>query len=99
MKKSLIKRMSLVLLICMLFGMLGTSCFSSQQVIQEVITDVVTTVEKGEDKIEGPANAQDTSGEVDNGGIEGTYQPPEGEYDIETPEGYNKLTFYWVNPM
>ncbi len=24
------------------------------------------------------------------------YTPPEGEYDIETPEGYNKLTFYWV---
>ena len=50
------------------------------------------------EKIEGIDNP-DTSGEVDDGGIMGTYQPPEGEYDIETPEGYNKVTFYWVNPM
>ena len=91
MKKSLIKRMSLVLLICMLFGMLGTSCFL---VTQEVITETV----QGEVTIEGLEDV-DTSSEVDTGGIEGTYQPPEGEYDIETPEGYNKVTFYWTNSM
>ena len=91
MKKSLIKRMSLVLLICMLFSMLGTSCFAGSG---EIITEIV----KGEDIIQGLED-KDTSGIVDNGGIEGTYQPPEGEYDIETPEGYNKVTFYWVNPM
>ena len=88
MKKSLIKHLSLVLLICMVVGVLGTSCAI---VGPGGSTDVQTTIQGLDDK--------DTSGEVDNGGIEGTYQPPEGEYDIETPEGYNKLTFYWVNSM
>ena len=92
MKKSSIKHLSLVLLICMLFGILGTACSMGSTVIENVITV------EGEDVIEG-LDDKDTSGEVDNGGIEGTYQPPEGEYDIETPEGYNKVTFYWVNPM
>ncbi len=87
MKKSLIKRLSLVLLICMLFSILGTSCFGGNN------------VPNTEDIIEPLPNLEDTSGNVDNGGIMGTYQPPEGEYDIETPEGYNKVTFYWVNPM
>ncbi len=93
MKKSLIKRLSLVLLICMLFGVLGTACFS-----QEVIQEIVTVTKPGEDKVEGLDNT-DTSGQIDTGGIKGTYQPPAGEYDIEVPEGYNKLTFYWVNPL
>ena len=87
MKKSFIKRLSLVLLICMLFSMLGTSCFGGN-------VDTPTG-----DIIDPPVNQEDTSGNVDNGGIMGTYQPPEGEYDIETPDGYNKVTFYWVNPM
>ena len=87
MKKSLIKRLSLVLLICMLFSILGTSCFGGNN------------VPNTEDIIEPLPNLEDISGNVDNGGIMGTYQPPEGEYDIETPEGYNKVTFYWVNPM
>ena len=90
MKKSLIKRLSLVLLICMLFSILGTSCFLGKE-------DAPAT--NGEDVIEPLNKPEDTSGMVDTGGIQGTYQPPEGEYDIETPEGYNKLTFYWVNPM
>ena len=90
MKKSSIKRLSLVLLICMLFGILGTSCFKFSQ-DDEPVTN-------GEDVVEG-LEFIDTSGQVDTGGIQGTYQPPEGEYDIETPEGYNKVTFYWVNPM
>ena len=93
MKKSLIKRLSLVLLICMLFGMLGTACFS-QEVIQEVVYEYLP----GEDKVEGLDNT-DTSGMIDTGGIKGTYQPPEGEYDIEAPDGYNKLTFYWRNKL
>ena len=87
MKKSFIKRLSLVLLICMLFSILGTSCLGGN-------VDTPTG-----DIIDPPVNQEDTSGNVDNGGIEGTYQPPEGEYDIETPEGYNKLTFYWKNSM
>ena len=87
MKKSLIKQLSLMLLICMIFGILGTSC----GVVIQPDPIIQTTVQGLDNK--------DTSGEVDNGGIEGTYQPPEGEYDIETLEGYNKLTFYWVNPM
>ena len=90
MKKSLIKRMSLVLLICMLFSMLGTSCFFGEE---------DAPVGNGEDIIEPLEKPEDTSGVVDTGGIQGTYQPPEGEYDIETPEGFNKVTFYWVNPM
>ena len=90
MKKSLIKRMSLVLLICMLFSMLGTSCFFGEE---------DAPVGNGEDIIEPLEKPEDTSGLVDTGGIQGTYQPPEGEYDIETPEGFNKVTFYWVNPM
>ena len=85
MKNSLIKHLSLVLLICMLVGVLGTSC-------------AIVPPDGGQDIIHGLDNT-DTSGNVDNGGIEGTYQPPEGEYDIETPEGFNKLTFYWVNSM
>ena len=88
MKKSFIKHLSLVLLICMLFSILGTSCTINPQ---------VTT--PAEDVIEPLPNPEDVSGNVDNGGILGTYQPPEGEYDIETPEGYKKVTFYWVNPM
>ena len=86
MKKSFIKHLSLLLLITMIFGVLGTSC---------ALGGGNTT---NEPKVEGLENI-DTSGNVDNGGIEGTYQPPEGEYDIETLDGYNKLTFYWVNPM
>ena len=86
MKKSFIKHLSLVLLISMVFTLLGTSCN---------IGSTQPPIEKVEDTLD----YDDTSGLVDNGGIEGTYQPPEGEYDIETPEGYNKLTFYWVNPM
>ena len=81
MKKSLIKHLSLVLLICMLFSVLGTSCFEETEV----------NVDNGLDDT-------DTSGNVDNGGIQGTYKPPVGEYDIETPEGYNKVTFYWRWP-
>ena len=84
MKKSFIKRLSLVLLICMLFSILGTSCFGGN-------VDTPTG-----DIIDPPVNQKDTSGNVDNGGIMGTYQPPEGEYDIETPEGFKKLTLYWV---
>ena len=84
MKKSFIKRLSLVLLICMLFSILGTSCFGGN-------VDTPTG-----DIIDPPVNQEDTSGNVDNGGIMGTYQPPEGEYDIETPEGFKKLTLYWV---
>ena len=88
MKKSLIKHLSLMLLICMVIGMVGTSCG-----VQTITPDpIISTTVQGLD-------SKDTSGEVDNGGIEGTYQPPEGEYDIETPDGYNKLTFYWVNPF
>ncbi len=84
MKKSFIKHLSLVLLICMIIGMVGTSCgVASDPIVETVIEGI---------------DSKDTSGEVDNGGIMGTYQPPEGEYDIETPEGYNKLTFYWVWP-
>lgn len=86
MKKSFIKHLSLLLLIAMIFGVLGTSC---------ALGGGNST---NEPKVEGLENI-DTSGNVDNGGIEGTYQPPEGEYDIETLDGYNKLTFYWVNPM
>ena len=88
MKKSLIKHLSLVMLFCMLFSILGTSC---------VVDPGETTIP--EDIIEPLPNQEDTSGNVDTGGIMGTYQPPEGEYDIETPEGYNKVTFYWVNSM
>ena len=71
----------------MLFSILGTSCLGGN-------VDTPTG-----DIIDPPVNQEDTSGNVDNGGIEGTYQSPEGEYDIETPEGYNKLTFYWKNSM
>ena len=88
MKKSLIKNFSLVLLICMIIGTLGTSCGVTGETPEPIIQTNVET-----------KDFVDTSGEVDNGGIEGTYQPPEGEYDIETPDGYNKLTFYWVNSM
>ena len=84
MKKSLTKHLSLVLLICMLFSVLGTACD-------------VGTVTPSQGKVEGLDNT-DTSGNVDNGGIMGTYQPPEGEYDIETPEGQKKLTLYWRWP-
>ena len=88
MKKSFIKNFSLVLLICMIIGTLGTSCGITGEVPDPIIQTNVET-----------KDFVDTSGEVDNGGIQGTYQPPEGEYDIETPDGYNKLTFYWVNPL
>lgn len=88
MKKTLTRHLSLLLLICMVFGIIGTSCVITPPTGDPSITE----------KIEGIDNP-DTSGEVDDGGIKGTYQPPEGEYDIETPEGYNKVTFYWVNPM
>ena len=87
MKALLTKRLSLVMLICMLFSILGTAC----NVEPEETTP-------GGDVVEG-LEFKDTSGDVDDGGIKGTYQPPEGEYDIETVEGYNKLTFYWKNPM
>lgn len=40
-----------------------------------------------------PNNGQTTT--TTNGSTGSDWQPPEGEYDIETPEGYNKLTFYW----
>ena len=92
MKTSLIKHLSLVLLICMLFSILGTACIGGNRHTPD------EPVEGGEDVILPLDEVKDTSGEVDTGGIEGTYQPPEGEYDIETPEGYNKLTFYWVWP-
>ena len=88
MKKTLTRHLSLLLLICMMFSIIGTSCVVTPPVGDPSVTE----------KIEGIDNP-DTSGEVDDGGIMGTYQPPEGEYDIETPEGYNKVTFYWVNPM
>ena len=88
MKKSLTKHLSLVLLICMLFSLLGTACGQKEP---------ETTLP--EDYVEPLPNQEDTSGNVDTGGIKGTYQPPAGEYDIETPEGYNKLTFYWKNSM
>ena len=88
MKKTLTRHLSLLLLICMMFSIIGTSCVVTPPVGEPSVTE----------KIEGIDNP-DTSGEVDDGGIMGTYQPPEGEYDIETPEGYNKVTFYWVNPM
>ena len=90
MKTLLTKHLSLALLICMLFSVLGTACGTG---------GVTEPTVPGEDVILPPANQEDTSGNVDNGGIMGTYQPPEGEYDIETPEGYNKVTFYWVNSM
>ena len=84
MKKSLTKHLSLVLLICMLFSILGTAC-GKDPVIPE-------TGSNGLDD-------RDTSGDVDTGGIQGTYQPPAGEYVEDIPEGYNQVTFYWVNPM
>ena len=90
MKTLLTKHLSLALLICMLFSVLGTAC-GTGGVTEPTVPE--------EDVILPPANQEDTSGNVDNGGIMGTYQPPEGEYDIETPEGYNKVTFYWVNSM
>ncbi len=88
MKKSLIKRLSLVLLICMLFGMLGTACFSGSE---EVVVP-------GEDTYENLDNT-DTSGQIDTGGIQGTFKPAEGEHDIPTEEGYKKITFYWTNSL
>ena len=91
MKTLLTKHLSLALLICMLFSVLGTACTVGGGVTEPPVSE--------EDVILPPVDQTDTSGNVDNGGIMGTYQPPEGEYDIETPEGYNKLTFYWVNPM
>ena len=94
MKTLLTKRLSLVMLICMLFSVLGTACVVEPE---EITPD--TPPVSGEDVIEGLDDEVDTSGNVDNGGIMGTYQPPEGEYDIETPEGYKKVTFYWVNPL
>lgn len=75
MKKTFIKHLSLVLLICMLIGMVGTSC-------QFIPNDT-----------EGPTD-QTTDDNTQGGG--GDYVIPDDEYDIETPEGYNKLTFYWV---
>ena len=58
MKKSLIKHLSLVMLICMLFSILGTSC---------VVDPGETTIP--EDIIEPLPNQEDTSGNVDTGGI------------------------------
>ena len=85
MKKSLTKHLSLVLLICMLFSILGTACKGNDPEIPE-------------SEING-LDDRDTSGDVDTGGIMGTYQPPAGEYVEDIPEGYNQVTFYWVNPM
>ena len=93
MKKSLTKRLSLVLLICMLFGILGTACFNDPLIVEPEII-------YGEDTILGLDPLEDTSNLVDDGGIKGTYQPPEGEALCEpAPEGFNKVTFYWVNPF
>ncbi|MBO5715442.1 MAG: hypothetical protein J6S23_03495, partial [Clostridia bacterium] len=91
MKTLLTKHLSIALLICMLFSVLGTACNIGGGVTEPPVS--------GEDVTLPPVDQTDTSGNVDNGGIMGTYQPPEGEYDIETPEGYNKVTFYWVNNM
>lgn len=63
MKKSLTKHLALLVLVCMVFTTLATSCAFG--------------------------------GIGDGTGSGSTWQPPEDEYDIETPEGYNKLTFYW----
>ena len=85
MKTLLTKRLSLVLLICMLFSMLGTACNN----------DFGGT--GAEDTIEGPIVSEDTSHIVDNGGIQYTYQSPEGEAgEIEVGDNEKKLTFYWL---
>ena len=65
MKKLLTTRLSLLLLICMLFSIIGTSCNLGGGEIQ--VTE----------KVEGLENV-DTSDQVDDGGIKGTYKPPEG---------------------
>ncbi len=81
MKKSLIKLISLALLACMVMGMV-VSC-----VIDPTGTSTTTTPTTDDTTTTKPDGGSDSPAE---------YTPPEGEYDIETPEGYNKLTFYWV---
>ena len=79
MKKSLIKHLSLVLLIAMLLGVFASCGIITPPDDQTTTTTTTTTTDNGGNS-DGPVN----------------YTPPAGEYDIETPEGYNKLTFYWV---
>ena len=74
MKKSLIKHLSLVMLICMLFSILGTSC-----IIDPNVSDTTTTT------------SPDATTDNGNGGGD---DPSEDYSDI--PEGFNKITFYWV---
>ena len=83
MKQHFIKHLSLVLLLTMLLGVFVTSCqWVPTQATNPTDPDGTTTSPEGTEPGDDPNDPP--------------FVKDPNEYDIETPEGYNKLTFYWV---